>query len=546
MLLLGAVGLVLLIGCLNIANLLLARASARGREMAVRQALGAGRRRLVSQLLTESLLLALLGGIAGIAILFAAQRFLLRLVPDSLPRLSAVSISWNVLMFATAVSLISGVVFGLAPALQSGRYALVESLKTTTRGATGTGGQARMRRALVVTELALSLSLTIAAALLLRSFWELARAPMGFNPQSILTVRTRLPYPNDLKTDRYASAAQQAAFLGELLRRSKALPGVDEVAIGDSGAIPLDSSQRELNRLAGRFFFEIEGRALDGRESPVVDRLMVTPRYFHLLGIPLLRGRLLSESDDGKSPQVAVVNEAFARRYWREESAIGKRIRRDRADSPWITVVGVVANSRTGTLAETDSPQVYMSLFQIWSHHLAIFLRGQFDPSRLSKHVRVQVQAVDVSLPVFGAQMLNETVSASLSTRRFSLEMVGLFALTALFLAAIGIYGVISYMVAERAREIGIRLALGATRKNILRALLRQGLGLAAAGAVLGLAGALGLSRLLASLLYGVRSDDPPTFAAVAFLLVVVALLASYLPARRATKVDPMTALREA
>lgn len=543
-LILAAVGLVLLIGCLNVANLLLARASARGREMAIRQALGAARQRLISQLLTESLLLSLLGGIAGVALLVGAQGFLLRLVPDSLPRLSAVSISGTALMFAVAASLISGVVFGLAPALHSGRFALGEALQSTARGAIGSGQQVRTRRALVVTELALSLVLTITATLLLRSFQDLLRAPMGFHPQSVMTVRTRLPYPNDLKNDRYANAAQQAAFLGELLRRSKALPGVDEAAIGDSGAIPLDSSQRELNRLAGRFFFTLEGRVLDSRESPVVDRLMVTPNYFHLLGIPLLRGRLLNESDDALSPQVAVVNEAFARRYWPAENAIGKRFRRDRPDAPWITVMGVVANTRTGSLAETDSPQVYMSLSQTWSHHLAVFLRGQLDPSAISKQVRAQVQKVDPTLPVFGGQMLNDTVSASLSERRFSLEMVGLFALTALFLAAIGIYGVISYMVAERTREIGIRLALGAARRNILRDVLGQGLRLATAGAAIGLVGALIVSHGMAGLLYGVKPTDPLTFAGVALLLIVVALLACYIPARRAIRVDPLVALR--
>jgi len=348
-----------------------------------------------------------------------------------------------------------------------------------------------------------------------------------------------------VKTDRYAGAAQQATFVGELLRRGKALPGVDEAAIGDSGAIPLDASQRELNRLAGRFFFAVEGRALDGREPPVVDRLMVTPNYFHLLGIPLLRGRLLGEADDARSPQVAVVNEAFARRYWPAENALGKRFRRDRPDAPWITVVGVVANSRTGSLAETDSPQVYVSLSQTWSHHLAIFLRGHLDPSAISKQVRAQVQTVDPTLPVFGGQMLNDTVSASLSERRFSLVMVGLFALTALFLAAIGIYGVISYMVAERTREIGIRLALGATRRNILRDVLGQGLRLAAAGAAIGLVGALIVSHGMAGLLYGVKPTDPLTFAGVAVLLLLVALLASYLPARRAVRVEPLLALRQ-
>ena len=543
---LAAVGLVLLIGCLNVANLLLARASVRGREMAIRQALGAARQRLISQLLTESLLLSLLGGFAGVAFLVAAQQFLLRLVPDSLPRLGAVSINWTVLIFAAAVSLISSVVFGLAPALHSGRLALGEALKNAARGAIGSGQQVRMRRGLVVMELAMSLVLTIAASLLLRSFRDLARAPMGFNPQSVMTVRTRLPYPNDVKIDRYASPAQQAAFVSELLRRGKALPGVDEAAIGDSGAIPLDSSQRELNRLAGRFFFTLEGRVLDSRESPVVDRLMVTPNYFHLLGIPLLRGRLLNESDDARSPQVTVVNEAFARRYWPAGNAIGKRFRRDRPDAPWITVVGVVANSRTGSLAETDSPQIYVSLSQTWSHHLAIFLRGRLDPSAISKQVRAQVQQVDPTLPVFGGQMLNEIVSASLSERRFSLKMVGLFALTALFLAGVGIYGVMSYMVAERTREIGIRLALGAARRSILRDVLGQGLRLATAGAVIGLVGALGVSRGMAGLLYGVKPTDPVTFAGVALFLVVVALFACYIPARRATRIEPMAALRDA
>ncbi|HEY6929072.1 MAG TPA: ABC transporter permease [Thermoanaerobaculia bacterium] len=544
-LLLAAVGLVLLIGCLNVANLLLARASARAREMAVRQALGAGRRRLISQLLTESLLLSLLGGIAGIAFLLGAQPFLLRLVPDSVPRLSAVSINWTVLMFAAGASLLSGLVFGLAPALQSGRLGLVEALKSAARGAIGSREQARMRRALVVAELALSLVLTIAASLLLRSFWDLAHAPLGFNPQSVLTVRTRLPYPNDVKTDRYADPAQQGAFIRELLRRSIALPGVDEAAIGDSGAIPLDSSQHQLNRLAGRFFFTVEDRVLDSRESPVVDRLMVTPNYFHLLGIPLLRGRLLNESDDDRSPQVAVVNEAFARVYWPGKNAIGKRFRRDRAGAPWITVVGVVANSRTGSLAETDSAQVYVSLSQTWSHHLAIFLRGRFDPYAISKRLIAQVQTVDSTLPVFCGQMLDDTVSASLSERRFSLAMVGLFALTALFLAAIGIYGVISYMVAERTREIGIRLALGATGSHIVREVLGQGLRLAAAGAAIGLVGAVVVSHGMAGLLFGVKPTDPLTFAGVASLLILVALLACYVPARHATKVDPMIALRE-
>jgi predicted permease len=543
-LLLGAVGLVLLIGCVNVANLLLARASARGREMAIRQALGAARQRLVSQLLTEGLLLSLLGGIAGLAILLGTQRALLRLVPESLPRLTEVSINWTILLFAVGASLVSGVIFGLAPALHAGRPGLVDALKEAARGSTGSGEQARARRVLVIAELALSLVLLIASGLLLRSFWDLLRAPLGFNPQSVMSVRTRLPYPNDPKLDKYATAAQEATFIRELLRRGKTLPGVEEVAIGDSGSIPLDAGQRELNRLAGRFFFTLEGRNVPSGQAPTVDRWMVTPNYFHLLGIPLLRGRLFTEFDDDKSPQVAVVNEAFARTYWPNETVLGKRLRRDRDGSPWITVVGVVANARTGSLAEANDPQVYVSLYQTGSHHLAIFLKGRLNAAAIPKQVREQVQAVDPTLPVPGGETLADTVSASLGERRFSMEMVGLFALTALFLATIGIYGVISYMVNARTHEFGIRMALGAQRADIVQMVLRQGLGLAAAAAAVGIVAARVVSRLMTGLLYGLSPTDPITFAAVVMLVTCVALAACYVPARRAVGVDPMIALR--
>jgi putative ABC transport system permease protein len=543
-LLLAAVGLVLLIGCVNVANLLLARASARQTEIAVRQALGAGRARLIRQLLTESLLLALLGGVAGLLILLGAQRSLLHFVPDGLPRLGEVSIDWAALLFALLSSVAAAVIFGLAPALHAGRLELTDALKQGGRGSTGSGKQARTRRGLVVTEFALSLVLMIAATLLLRSFWDLMKVPLGFNPTSVMAVRTRLPYPNDPTIDKYATASQEASFVHELLRRTSALPGVEEVAIGDSGAIPLDASQRELNLLAGRFFFTLEGRDLQAGQIPVVDRWMVTPNYFGLLRLPLLRGRLFDDLDDDKAPQVAVVNESFARTYWRNESAIGKRLRRDRPGSAWTTIIGIVANARTETLAEAEVPQIYLSVYQAPTHHMAIFLRGQLDPVAIAKGVREQVQAVDGSLPVYGAQRLEETVSASLSQRRFSLEIIVLFALTALLLAGIGIYGVISYMVSARAHEIGIRLALGAGRSDILRMVLRQGLRLAAAGAAVGVIAALVVTRLMAGLLYGVRSSDPVTFAAVALLLTGVGALACYLPARRATRGDPAAALR--
>ena len=543
-LLLGAVGLVLLIGCMNVANLLLARASVRGREMAVRQALGAARKRLMSQLLTESLLLSLLGGSAGIASLFFTKGFLLRLLPDTLPRPNDISISWSVLLFALGASLIAGVVFGLAPALHAGRLDITHMLKPQGCGSTGSGDQARTRRILVVTELALSLVLMIAAGLLLRSFWDLLNVQLGFNPQNVMAIRTRLPDPNDPKADIYSSPAQETPFLREVLRRSRTLPGVEEAALGDTASIPLDESLRDLKLISeGQFLLRLEGD-FQNNEPAVAERSSVTPDYFHLLGIPLLRGRLFDDSDNDQAPRVAVINEAFARAYWRNQSPLGKRFKRNRAESPWITVVGVIANARTESLAQADVPKIYLDLYQSGGKRLAIFLRGHLDTAAIPAEVREQVQSVDPTLPVSGGQTLVETVSASLAERRFSMEIVALFALTALFLTALGIYGVISYMVSERTHEIGIRIALGAEGSSILQMVLRQGLGLAVAGAAVGLVGALIVSHLMAGLLYGVRPTDPLTFAGVALLLVGVALLGCYIPARRALRVDPLIALR--
>ena len=544
-LLLGAVGLVLLIGCVNVANLLLARASARGREMAVRQALGAARKRLMSQLLTESVLLSLLGGIAGLAILFCIKGFLLRLLPGSLPRLNEISMNSPVLFFALGVSVVTGAIFGLVPALQADRLDLTHMLKQEARGSTGSGEQTRTRRLLVITEFALSLVLMIAAGLLLRSFWDLLNVPLGFNPQKVLTVRTRLPYPNDPSIDIYRTAAQEAPFFREILRRGRTLPGVEEAALGDTASIPLDESLRDLKLISeGQFLFTVEGRDMQSDEPAVVERSSVTPEYFHLLKMPLLRGRLFDESDNDKAPQIAVINEAFARTYWPEQNPLGKRFRKARADSPWITIVGLIANARTESLAEAGVPKIYLDLYQTGGKRLAIFLRGNLDAAAIPGEVREQVQSVDPTLPVSGAQTLSETVSASLSERRFSMEIVALFALTALLLAALGIYGVISYMVSERTHEIGIRIALGAERTSILRLVLRQGLGLAIAGAAVGLVGAVVVSHLMAGLLYGVKPTDPLTFAGVALLLLAVALLACYIPARRAMRVDPLVALR--
>jgi predicted permease len=544
-LLLGAVGLVLLIGCVNVANLLLARASARGREMAVRQALGAARTRLISQLLTEGLLLSLVGGVVGLAILFCSKGFLVRLVPDSLPRVNDMSISWPVLVFALAASLAAGAIFGLAPALHASRPDLTHTLKQEGRGSTGSGEQARTRRVLVVTEFALSLVLMIVAGLMLRSFADLLSVRPGFDPQNVMAVRTWLPVPNDPDTDIYRTAAQEAPFIREVIRRGKTLPGVQEIAVGDTASLPLGHDRNSLNP----YLMVLEGQETQSRQGLLVNVTEVTPEYFRLLSMTLQRGRLFCQTDDEKSPPVAVVNESFARTYWPNGDSVGQHLqltnaRGTAANHAWTTVVGVIADARTESLAEASAPQIYLSLYQRHPKDLAIFVRGRLDAAATPVELRREVQAVNPELPVFGAQTLSDALSASLSERRFSMEIIGLFALTALLLAGLGIYGVISYLVSERTHEIGIRLALGAQRSDILRMVVRQGLGLAIAGAAVGLVCALIVSHLMAGLLYGVRPTDPVTFVGVALLLIGVALLACYIPARRAIRVDPLVALR--
>ena len=543
MMLLGAVGLVLLIACVNVANLLLARASARGREIAVRQALGATRKRLVRQLLTESLLLSLLGGAAGLVILFCTKGLLLKIVPETLPRFSDISVNWRVLLFAMAASGVAGAIFGLAPAFEAGPLNLTDTLRQEGRGSRGSAKQTRTRRGLVVMEFALSLVLMIVAGLLLRSFWDLLKVQLGFNPERVMSVQTPLPDPNDPATDIYGTPAQEAPLLRELLRRGRSLPGVKEAALGSSAAIP-------LNHDRNLFPLIVEGRDIRLDQPPIVERADVTPGYFHLMEIPLDRGRLFSDTDSETAPQVAVINEALAKSYWGKEDPVGKRFKmnhgRGRASTGpgWITVVGIVADARTESLTQKSVPQFYLCAYQTADRDLAIFLRGQLDTGAIPAQVREQVQSVNRELPIFGAQTLDDVLSASLSERRFSMQMVASFALTALLLAGLGIYGTISYVVNEQTHDIGIRLALGAGRQQIMVMILRQGLGLALCGAAVGLVGALIASRLMAGLLYGVRPTDPLTFVAVTFVLMVVALAACYIPARRAMRFDPLVALR--
>ncbi len=390
----------------------------------------------------------------------------------------------------------------------------------------------------------------VAAGLLLRSFWDLFAVQPGFNPDRVMAIQTWLPGPNDPTMDPYQTATQESVLLREILRRSRTLPGVEEAAIGDEASLPLGHSD------PGRLPLIREGIETMDNQAPVIDSPIVSPEYFHLLGMPLERGRLFSDHDLEDTPQVAVINEAAARMYWpgkdgTGEDPLGKRVRLhldtrglvSTAKPAWATIIGVIADARTESLAEAAIPMIYRSVYQRTSKDLAIFLRGQLDPSTLPAQVREQVQSVDATLPVFHAETLDDVLSTSLSVRRFSMEMVAFFAATALLLAGLGIYGIISYVVNEQRREIAIRLALGAQRGTILKMVLRRGLGLAAAGAGLGVAGALIVSHLMAGLLYGVSPTDLPTFMGVTVVLTAVALAASYIPALRAMRLDPITTL---
>ncbi|HEY1895000.1 MAG TPA: ABC transporter permease [Terracidiphilus sp.] len=547
-LLLGAVGLVLLISCVNVANLLLARAGARGREMAVRQALGAARMRLIRQLLTESLLLFVLGGITGFAVLFCARKFLLQFIPESLPRLNDISVSWGVLAFAIVVSVTAGTIFGLAPAWLTSRLNSTETLRQEGRGSNGSRRRSRLRHALVIGELALSLVLMIAAGLLLRSFWDLFKVQPGFNPARVMAIETSLPNPNDPKTDIYRTATQEGVLLREVLRRNRTIPGVEEAAVSDQAAIPLGHGQRDLRMIP----LVVEGQEVHNSQPPLIDTLTVSPEYFHVLGMTLLRGRLFVDQDLESTPLIAVVNQAAALRYWpgkdgKGEDPVGKRVRLlgrlGRARPEWTTIVGVIADARTESLADAGIPQMYLDIYQRPAKFLAFYLRGQVDPATIPAQVRIQIQSVDPELPIFHAETLNDVLSSSLSVRRFSMEMVALFAATALLLAGLGIYGTISFLVNEQSREIAIRLALGAQRRDILQMVLRQGLTLAAVGVGVGLVGAFIVSHLMAGLLYGVSPYDLSTFAGVTAVLTAVAIAASYVPALRAMRLDPITTL---
>ena len=536
----AAVGFVLLIACVNLANLLLARASGRHREIAIRLALGAGRGRLIGQLLTESVLLAFVSGCVALLTVVLLKNALLNFAPADIPRLSEVTISPSVLFFALLVSILTGVVFGLAPALQAASPNQISSLREGSRGSGSSKRQMRVSSALVASEIALSLILLIGAGLFLRSFWQILQVRPGFNPHHVVTAQMWLSYPNDPTQNRYFTTPKRAAFMREVLRRVSALPGVEEASIGGGGSLPLVPARNQVP-------FTIEGRPADSERTPVAEFASVTPGHFHALEIPLLSGRNLTDDDDDKAQPVAVVDEAFAHRYWPGDTPIGKRVRPGSflSTSPWLNIIGIVGNVKSESLETQVVPHIYLSDFQSPSYSSVVYARTAADPGKIGDAIRREVQSVDPDVPVFAVRSMEEVVARSMAERRFALEILGFFAFIALLLASIGIYGVMAYTFSQRTHEIGIRIALGAQRQHILRMALGEGMLLVAFGLAAGLFGALLLTQFLRSMLFAVKPTDPVTFIAIAALLTAVALLACYIPAHRATRVDPLVALRE-
>lgn len=536
----AAAACVLLIACVNLANLLLARASGRRREIAVRLALGAGRWRLISQLLIESVLLAFISGIVALVTVVWLKDALLEFAPADLPRLNEVTVSPEVLFFAFMISIFTGVLFGLVPALQAASPNQISSFREGSRGSGSSQRQMRVSRALVASEVALSLVLLIGAGLFLRSFSQLLQVHPGFNPHHVVTAQIWLSHPNDPNQDPYQSVPKRTAFMREVLLRVSALPGVEEASIGGGGSLPLTRSRNQIA-------FAIEGRPADSERIPVAEFASVSPGHFHLLEIPILSGRNFTDSDDDKGLPVALVDQTFASRYWPNENPIGKRIK-PRAANPnnsWLKIVGVVGDARTDSIEAQGVPHIYLPDFQAPAYNSVIYLRTTGEPGTLGDAIRREVMAVDPNVPVYGVRTMDDVVARSMAERRFALQVLAFFAGIALLLAAIGIYGVMAYTFSQRTREIGIRMALGAQPRDILRTALSEGMALVAVGLGSGLVGALILTRFLSSMLYAVTPNDPLTFAALSALLAAVALLACFVPALRATHVDPLVALRE-
>ena len=530
--LLVSVGCVLLIATANVANLLLARASTREREMAIRAALGASRFRLLRQLLTESVLLAAAGGALGLLLASYGVDLLLKLEPGNLPRMDEVGIDKGVLVFTSCVSLLSGLLFGLAPALQVSRTNLNESLKEGGRSSTETRGRKRLRGLLVVSQTALALVLLAGAGLMIKSFVRLQQVNPGFNPEGILTVQV-----SPAQT-RYGEDHKKVAFQRELLEHLRSLPGVQSAATS-SDVPPQNVSDVDV--------FEVAGQPVPPDQNrPLAERIILSTDYFHVMGIPLLNGRDFERTDDSDAPPVAIINQTMAQRYFPSGDAVGERVHFGDfgQDAPWITIVGVVGDVKNNGLSAEEALTIYQPFEQSPTVPICIFLRSSSSPESLTAGVRDSVQAIDKELPIANIKTGNQLLYEAVGQPRFHTFLIALFAAVAMLLAAVGIYGVISYSVAQRTHEIGIRLAVGARPQDVLLLVIRQGMVMALIGTGIGLFAAFGLTRLMTSLLFRVSATDPLTFAGVAALLVAVALLACWIPARRATKVDPIVALR--
>ena len=534
LLLLGAVGLVLLIACANIVNLMLVRSASRQKEIAVRAALGAGRVRLLRQLLTESITLSLLGGAAGVLVGSWGVQALLALNPIPLPRYNHIGLDLSVLLFTLAASIITGIVFGLAPAWQSLKLDLHTALKEGGRTAIADSGQRRLSSLLVITETAMAMILLIGAGLLLKSFAHLLDVKPGFVTENVLTMQVGLPAAG------YQQPEKRAAFLRQLETNLAAAPEV--VSVGSVTRLPLMST---LNNITT--FLAIEGREVPAAERPEIDFRRATTGYFQTMGIPLLSGRLVTEQDVANNTGAVVINEAMAKRFWPNEDPIGKRISTATSNgqqTQWQTIVGVVGSVRHLGLDVEPRPEIYYHTTTNPPTGPVVVIRTSGDPQRLISIARAKVRELDRNVAISNITTMDKLVAQSVAQRRFGMFLVAIFAALALILAVVGIYGVVSYSVAQRTNEIGVRMALGASANDVLKMILKNGMTLALIGVGVGLAGAFAVTRLMVAVLFDVKPTDVATFAIVSVGLIFVALLACYVPARRAMKVDPLVALR--
>jgi putative ABC transport system permease protein len=532
MVLLGAVGCVLLIACANVANLLLARAARRRSEFAIRAALGASRGRLIRQLLTESILLSMTGGAVGLLLAIWGVPTLTGISAANIPRVEEIGISGKVLVFTLLVSLVTGAVFGIAPAIQSSNRRLTDDLKDGRRGSTGGVLHQRLLASIVVSEIALALVLLVGAGLMIRSFISINNVPPGFNPSGVLTMGI------SLSASRYSDIQQQAVFYERLLAEMNLLPGVESAA--SISKLPLGGASAWTS-------FTIKGKPVQAGSAPNADYRAVSPGYFKAMGIPLLGGRDLSERDAKDAPDVIVINQMMAEHFFPDEDPLGKRIQIYPEPTRWREVVGVVGNVKLLGLESEINPAIYVPLPQnpypnaIRNGFLVVRAR---EPRSLVAAIRSGLRSVDKDVPISQVRTMEEVVSDSLAPRRLNMSLLAVFALLAAVLAAVGIYGVMAYVVTQRTHEIGIRMALGAQQAEVLRMVLGDGAKLTSIGVAIGLGAALGLTRIMSSLLYGVNAADIPTYACISLLLAIIAMLASYLPARRAARVDPIEALR--